>query len=71
MSKGVIISNSETAAMLEKLARMQAFHEFEKQILFSCTVWITDTSIHEYLQTPTEYIRDCIQKLESINKVKD
>ena len=67
--RGVIFSESDCAVKLEELARLEAFYEFEKQIMFSLMVWQTDDLIKSKCQPVTEWLKDCVSILQKmINK---
>ena len=43
--RSYLVDGIETAVALEKLARVRAFYEFERQIAISLTVWLIDIDI--------------------------
>ena len=60
------IEDRACTVKLEELARLQAFYEFQKQIMFSLMVWQTDELIRQNCQHVVEWIVECISKMEAM-----
>jgi hypothetical protein len=61
--------NNETAAVMEILARKQAFMRFQQEILFSFTLYQVDANIRAKCQNPVEWLKECAAEIQSMYEV--
>lgn len=62
----VRIDDPTAVIKLEELARLQAFHRFKEEILFSLNLWSIDENIRRELPSVKDWVGQCVGELNNI-----
>ena len=65
MRRDVMVT-PESAAVVERLAREQAWARFLGEALFSLEVWRLDPGVRDALEAPTDWLGRCRDELDAL-----